>query len=114
MNCIKSPEQRLHFRRPYRTEVVFEDEFGDGLFYVYSKDLSLGGLRLVSDIPVRVRTLLFLSFKLPSHKRSIRVTGEVVRCVVGDEPVGIGVRFLGLTELAYKRIENFTKTQTDL
>ncbi len=99
-------ERRLHPRREHRTRVIFEDEFGDGLFYVWSEDFSIGGLFLASEIPVRVGTLLFLSFVLPGHKRPIRVTGEVVRRIVGAS-IGMGIRFVGLSELARKRLESF-------
>lgn len=105
MKAMPQMERRVHPRRPYRTRVVFEDEFGDGLFYVYSQDISLGGLFLASDVPLRVGTLLFLSFPLPPHKRPIRVTAEVVRRagVAG----GMGVRFVGLSDLARRRLEDF-------
>lgn len=106
-------ERRLYPRRPYRTEVVFDDEFGDGLFYVHSQDISMGGLFLASDIPVRRGTMLFLSFALPGHKRPIRVTGEVVRHARGNptgDP-GVGVRFVGLSELARKRLEDFLQIE---
>ena len=70
-------EKRLHPRRAHRTRVVFEDEFGEGLFYVYSQDVSIGGLFLASDIPVRLGTMMFLSFTLPGHKRPVR--GDLLR-----------------------------------
>jgi len=85
------------------TKVVFEDEFGDGLFYVRSKDISLGGLFLESEIPVRVGTMLFLNFALPGRKRPVRVTGEVMR-VAGS---GVGIRFVGFTEKAKSKIIKF-------
>ena len=99
-------EKRLYPRRAHRTQVVFEDEFGEGLFYVYSQDFSIGGLFLASDIPVRLGTMMFLSFVLPGHKRPVRVTGEVVRIVDRDSgrPQGMGIRFVGLTELAKRRL----------
>lgn len=96
-------EKRLHARREFRTKVVFDDEFGDGLFYVYSKDVSLGGLFVESDIPAKIGTMLFLSFQIPSHKRPLQVTGRVVRRKSG----GMGVIFVGLPELAVKRLGEF-------
>lgn len=102
----KTTERRLHKRRGYRTKVVFEDEFGDGLFYIYSSDISLGGLFLESDIPVRIGTMLLLSFQIPPHKRPIHVTGEVVRRALDN---GMGIRFLGLNDLALERLEEFLK-----
>jgi len=100
-------ERRLHPRLPHRTEVVFDDEFGDGLFYVYSKDVSMGGLYLESDIPVSKGSMLFLSFALPGHKRRIHVTGEVVRSIHSGISLGVGVRFVGLSDLAKRRLEDF-------
>jgi len=97
-------ERRLHPRKSFRTKVVFEDEFGDGLFYVWSQDFSEGGIFLASAIPIRIGTLLYLSFSLPGHRRAIRVTGEVVRLAGAD---GVGIRFVGLSDLARKRLEDF-------
>ena len=97
-------ERRLHPRKEFRTKVVFEDEFGDGLFYVWSEDFSEGGVFLANVIPVKVGTLLYLSFVLPGHKRLVRVTGEVVR-IAGSK--GMGIRFVGLSDLAMKRLEDF-------
>lgn len=102
-------ERRIHPRRPYRTKVVFEDEFGDGLFYLYSEDISLGGIFLASQIPLRIGTMMFISFQIPPHKRPIHVTAEVVRHMkpIGTLSAGMGVRFVGLPGLARKRIEDF-------
>lgn len=105
-----SVERRVHPRRPYRTEVVFEDEFGDGLFYVYSQDVSLGGIFLASDVPLRVGTMLFVSFHLPHHKRPIRVTAEVVRHSESQGVPGMGVRFAGLPEPARVHLIKFLGT----
>jgi len=102
-------ERRLHPRRPHRTEVVFEDEFGDGLFYVYSEDISLGGIFLASDVPLRRGTMMFVSFQLPPYKRAIRVTAQVVRRTNPSAPgkSGMGIRFLGLSDIARKRLTEF-------
>ncbi len=90
-------EKRLYPRMPLTTKVVFEDEFGEGLFYVYSENISMGGLFLASDVPLKRGTMLFISFVLPGRVRPLRLTGEVVRRVqMGGEGDGIGVRFVGL------------------
>ncbi|MFH1830513.1 MAG: PilZ domain-containing protein [Pseudomonadota bacterium] len=101
-------ERRLFPRKSLRTKVVFEDEFGDGLFYVWSEDISEGGIFLASDIPVKLGTFLYLSFVLPTHKRPIRVTGEVIRL---SAPGGMGIRFVGLSDIARKRLEDFISDQ---
>ena len=61
---VRFQEKRLYPRKSHRAKVVFEDEFGEGLFYVYSQDVSIGGLFLASDIPVRLGTMMFLSFSI--------------------------------------------------
>jgi hypothetical protein len=97
-------ERRLYPRRHFRTKVVFEDEFRNGLFFEWSEDISVGGIFLASDIPVRLGALLYLSFVLPPHKRPIRVTGEVVRF---SPSKGMGIRFVGLSDIAKKRLGEF-------
>lgn len=101
-------DKRMHPRRDLRTAIVFEDEFGDGLFYVYSENISLGGLFLASSVPLRIGTMLFLSFHLPGYKRPLRVTGEVVRVQrPGDDGDGIGIRFVGVPANILKKLGGF-------
>lgn len=104
MRQSKMPERRIFSRKAFETDVVFEDEFGEGLFFVKSRDISMGGLFLDSSIPVRLGTLLFLSLALPPHKRPLKMTGQVVRLT---QPEGIGIRFVGLSDVARKRLEEF-------
>ena len=105
----KIPERRLFSRKAFQTDVVFVDEFGEGLFFVKSFDISMGGIFLASSIPVRLGTLLFLSFTLPSHRRPIKLTGEVMRITNPhlSSFQGMGLRFVGLSEMARKRLEDF-------
>ena len=102
-------ERRIFARRPLQTKVVFEDEYGEGLFFVYSKDISMGGIFLDSSIPVKLGTLLFLSLALPPYKRPIHVTGEVVRVVESktDKIAGMGIRFVGLSGSAQEKLDKF-------
>lgn len=112
MKKAQGIERRIHPRRPHRTKVIFEDELGDGLFYVYSEDISMGGIFLASDIPVRIGSLLLLSFQLPPHKRPVRVTGEVIRrAQTGESKAGgMGIRFVGLSEFARHKLEEFLES----
>lgn len=115
MKQNKAPERRLFTRKNHEMDVVFEDEFGDGLFYVRSMDISMGGLFLESSIPVRIGTLLFLSISLPPHKRPVRLTGEVVRITKPGSQVvqGMGIRFVGLSETARERLAEFLKEKEE-
>lgn len=103
----RAAERRIYPRKDLRTAVIFEDEFGEGLFYVYSENISVGGVALASDVPLRIGTLLFLSFILPGHKRPLRVTGEVVRVPRPEGGSGLGVRFVGVDRQALAWLEGF-------
>lgn len=107
MTSANPAERRVFPRRDLRTPVVFEDEFGEGLFYVYSENISLGGIFLASGVPLRPGTMLFLSFHLPEYKRPMRLTGEVVRVSHAEGGGGIGVRFVGVPEAILKRLQLF-------
>lgn len=106
-NLSAHPSRRVHERCKYCTRVVFDDEFGEGLFYVNSEDVSLGGMYLSSAIPLKVGTLIFISFHVPPHKRPIRATAEVIRRTGHAGEDGMGVRFVGLSEMAKKRLIEF-------
>lgn len=93
---------RVFERKPLSTEVIFEDEFGEELFFLYSKDISMGGLFLASKLPARVGTMFFLSFKVPPDKEPVRVTGEAIR--IKD---GMGIRFVGLSAVAKEKLLRF-------
>lgn len=100
--------KRIHERQPYQTQVIFEDEFGEGIFYVHSRDISEGGIFLDCSIPAKIGSFLFLSFCLPGNSAPIRVTGQVVRSqALGSELDGIGVRFAGLSQRNAEQLQKF-------
>lgn len=106
-------ERRLYPRRRARIKVVFKDEFGDGLLALWSENISVGGLFIASDIPIRIGSYVFLSFSLPDAKDEISATGQVVRIARKDaeegvgEREGIGIRFVGLSSEASEAIRRF-------
>jgi type IV pilus assembly protein PilZ len=106
-----SHEKRVHPRRTLRSQVIFEDESGEGFIYFYSTDVSLGGLFLESDIPLKLGTRVFLSFTLRDGESPIRLVGRVVRVeretAESLSVVGMGVQFSDLTESARQAIENY-------
>lgn len=107
-------EKRLSPRKNWCGKVVFEDEYGEPLVYVFSENISESGIYLASDIPMQVGTRAFLSFTLPNGAE-VRTSGEVVRVkqekvkATHKDPVrvGMGVRFLGLTDDQRLRISAF-------
>lgn len=106
-------EKRLNVRRKWRSKIVFEDEFGDGLIYLFSKDISLGGLFLEKPPPLKLGAHLFLSFLLPNTKSPLRLTGQVVRFVEhnpvdsGETRIGAGIRFVDVDSKTFQQLAEF-------
>ena len=103
-------ERRLHPRKEFRTRIVFENEFGEPMFYVFSKDFSEGGLFLESDIPAKYGSMMLLCFVLPGSNEPIKVTGEVVRSsgLYEESPQSaMGIRFLGFPEEKLAAFQEF-------
>lgn len=115
MNLYKKNNRRLTLRRRWRGKIIFEDEFGEGLIYLYSKDISLGGLYLENPPPLRLGAQLLLSFALPGNKRPLKLTGELVRFVEhamngsGKVRAGAGVRFVDMDSESFKQLSQFIK-----
>lgn len=114
----KKIEQRISPRKPLKTRVIFEDEFGEDFLYFLSTDISLSGLFIESNIKFVPSTKMFLKFSLHENEAPIQVTGEITRMTdpkrtrgrpKKDRRVGIGIRFLGLSASDMKRIERFVR-----
>lgn len=109
--------KRLHVRKKWRTKIVLENEFGEGLVYFYSRDISLGGLFLDNPPPLKLGAHLFLSFVLPGKKRPLHLVGEVVRFVERDLVkkeilhAGAGVRFVDVDPKTRSQIADFIQQQ---
>ncbi|MBI1909612.1 MAG: TIGR02266 family protein [Deltaproteobacteria bacterium] len=108
---MSGAEKRLYPRRRLRTRIVFEDEWGEGFVYFYSTDISLGGIFLESEIPLKQGTKVFLSFSLNEGESAIKATAEVVRLEKETAAslviLGMGVRFLDLSDEAKEAINHY-------
>ena len=106
-------EKRLFPRKLTDIMVVFEDEFCEGLIYLYARDMSLGGLYIESTIPIKIGSYVFLSFVLPGKIAKIRATGQIVREKRKEakrglgQREGIGIRFVGLSEESAKALSEY-------
>lgn len=107
-------DRRLNLRRPWRSKIVFADEFGRGLIYLYSKDISLGGVFLENPPPLRMGAQLLLSILLPGKKRPLKITGQVVRFVEHETDAkvrcGMGVRFVDVDPEARRHLVSFVNS----
>lgn len=113
----EGPERRLFQRKKLRIRVVLEDEFGAGFIYFYTTDVSLGGLFIESEIPLKIGTRVFLSFRFSDTAPPIRTTGEVMRlerlASATSGVSGMGIRFLDLENAHRQAIEQYVGSSTD-
>ena len=109
----RQKEKRLQPRKTYRTKIVLEDEFGEGLLYLWSRDVSASGVFLEEAPLLKVGAHLFLSFMLPNVAAPVRMVGRVMRSLSTQaEPKsgGIGIHFVDLDEESRLAIDNFVKS----
>ena len=114
----KKIDQRISPRKPLKTRIIFEDEFGEEFLYFLSTNISLSGLFIESNIKFVPGTKMFLNFSLHENEAPIQVTGEITRMTDPkrtrgrpnkNRKMGIGIRFLGLSTSDIKRIEHFVR-----
>ena len=113
--------KRISPRKTLKTRVIFEDEFKEGILYFISSDISTSGLFIQTKLPLKAGTKVFLKFCLYMEDKPIRVAAEVMRQIIKKrgpgrkKPVvpGVGLKFLGLTQSEFKRIQAFMTGQSD-
>jgi uncharacterized protein (TIGR02266 family) len=97
-------EKRQHGRVTVSAEVDFSSEHN---FYAgAARDISLGGLFVVSEVAFPIGTEITVLLKLPARVLSLRA--EVMWTVAkGTTTTGLGLRFVQLPSGAKKEIEAF-------
>jgi Tfp pilus assembly protein PilZ len=89
----KTPEEmvfegkRKHTRKPLLTVVDYATQ--GQVYRDFIQNISDDGVFIQTAVPTYIGQELSLTFALPSHRKHIKLTGEVVRI----SPQGIGVRF---------------------
>jgi len=97
-------EKRKHGRVTISANVNFSSE--NNFYAGETRDISLGGLFLVTDVAVPIGSELTVLLKLPTHVLSLRT--EVVWTVAeGTKSTGLGLRFIHLPTGAKQEIEAF-------
>jgi uncharacterized protein (TIGR02266 family) len=107
-------ENRQYLRNPL---IVLEVKWKryDEVFLGSSENISLGGLFLSMDGPVRVGERFPLEFILPDRKTKIACTGEVSwtrqYASEGSGSQGVGIKFVDLSSATMKALETWMKKQ---
>jgi len=99
-------ESRKHPRVLIAVEVDLGAS-GSNFYAGRTRDISLGGLFVETDVPLPIGTKLDVKLKLP--KSTFTLPSEIVWMLTDREKqtVGVGVRFLELSKAAKRAIESF-------
>jgi len=103
-------DRRKFFRVPVKIRMLIKEEEGTGELYFLSKNLSLGGAFLVSDLLLETGTRVYLEFTLPHRPTLIIVKGEIVWAkdeVEEEVSGGMGIKFLNLDSESKKYLTEF-------
>jgi PilZ domain len=90
---LKSKCRRKHFRKPVHIPVRYTNQ--DGLSNGVIRDISLGGLFILSRKAFSLGQSLSLSFSPANFDKTLWIAGDVMRVT----PEGIGVRFRSMNEI---------------
>ncbi len=98
MTMEKRREKRLDEENKVVIHVFPENEQPEESFYSFSKDVSVGGLRIMTDQPLPVKSRVRLEIVLSESKKLITGTAEVrwVKSLFDDEVFEMGLEFIEL------------------
>jgi c-di-GMP-binding flagellar brake protein YcgR len=79
------------------------------LLYDYSKDISVSGAKIHSNIHLSVDTLLKIDFKIKALEKKITAMGKVkwIKVLIEDKSYDVGVEFVDIPSEAIKKLENY-------
>lgn len=94
-------EQRRFLRKGVPADFKGKDGGGAGQLVFKAADISAGGTFLKADLLLELGETLALEFRVPGVPRLMRAQARVAwvrRFPEGDEPAGMGVEFLAMSE----------------
>jgi len=91
--ALKGKCRRQHFRKPVHIPVRYTNQ--DGLCSGVIRDISLGGVFILSRKAFSLGQSLSVSFSPANFDKTIWIAGDVMRVT----PEGIGVRFRSMSEV---------------
>ncbi|MDD8030548.1 MAG: PilZ domain-containing protein [Acidobacteriota bacterium] len=94
----KRREKRLGEENKVVLKVITPNEQAEESFYSISRDISVGGLRVMTDSPLPVKTRVKLEIALSDSKKLISGIAEVkwVKNLFEDEVFEMGLEFIEL------------------
>jgi len=98
LSIEKRREKRLDEENKVVLHVLSENESLEESFYSFSKDISVGGLRIMTDSPLPVKTRVKMEIALSDSKRLVSGIAEVrwIKSLFDDEVFEMGLEFVDL------------------
>jgi uncharacterized protein (TIGR02266 family) len=97
---VEVSDRREHLRKPCSIEVTYSTE--DETFTDFIRNISVGGVFMQTTAPLSIGQEISLVFPFPSQEDPMKMTGEVV----WKSPVGVGVKFTGVSRRVREIIES--------
>ena len=93
----KTKDRRRYARVPLRVFVRLKTD--KGIQHYYSKNISAGGIFLLSETPLSEETEVELDMDLPGLSAPVRARGEVV-WINRQKPKGFAVKFVEISSVS--------------
>jgi uncharacterized protein (TIGR02266 family) len=98
-------ERRVYKRVPL--DIWVEQQKDQDLYFQRSANLSVGGIYLEKTVPHPQGTIVTLSFTLPGDSQPIKTRGQIVNIPQKRNELGMGIKFIELSQEDKERIERF-------
>lgn len=106
---MSNEEKRAYIRVPI--DMWVEESREGELYYQRTANISEGGLFFEKTVPHPKGTIVNLKFTLPGQSEPIEVKGEIVNLPNDSEGLGMGVKFINLTEKQREMIVDYINRQ---
>ncbi len=106
---MSTEEKRASTRVPI--DIWVEESRNGELYYQRTANISEGGLFFERTVPHPKGTVVNLKFTLPNQTEPICVKGEIVNLPSDADGLGMGIRFIDLTDAQRKAISDYINEQ---
>ncbi|MGB9765439.1 MAG: PilZ domain-containing protein [Candidatus Saccharicenans sp.] len=98
LSIEKRREKRLDEENKVIIQIISENDELKESFYSFSRDVSVGGIRVMTDSPLPVKTRVKLEIALSDSKKLVSGIAEVrwVKSLFDDEIFEMGLEFVDL------------------
>jgi uncharacterized protein (TIGR02266 family) len=101
-------DKRKHTRIPVTARVSTVN--GDKKDFYFTKDLSIGGVFLVTEREIPVDTVINLEISVQGISDLLRIKGKVVRIEKREDKVeGVGIKFIDMDASSVESLQSFLK-----